>query len=378
MPYSIQGKLLALYSLLLLASAFINFHSFSNQYKSKSSIQYQNQLTMKKKNDSKNNDAYNELSTILEQHEHIMLILIGIPGSGKSTFARSLTSEVVVEQAKESFVPPKSSSTSSSTVAVAVSKSSVPVSSKKVAASIFKNQFQCLGSDDDSDSDIDSGERTEIDTKTSSNQITGNLKPDKDSNLKVSNSIPPVTSNTTNMSLSSMWRSVNQDAFKTRQKTFAAAEEIMINQLREQFTINQMIKSGGSNVRRNQYEYDDVSSVRYKLIHGKHIIIDRCNFDESQRLTWIKLAHKYQYACISIVLPNYDNVDVCVARAYTRGNDGIHSGSENWAGICARMANDMILPTYEEGFHWIHLSSSDSDLSELTQFITANSFPRSS
>jgi len=169
--------------------------------------------------------------------------------------------------------------------------------------------------------------------------------------------------------MSNLWKSVNQDVYKSRQKTMEAAEEIMVNQLREQFSMIQSRKNNSTLLAISGSGSNTISNSKTVQTFGKHIIIDRCNFDVTQRATWIQLARKYQYTCISIVLPNYDNMDVCIARAYSRGNDGIHSGTENWTEICSRMCTQMKLPTYEEGFRWIHVSPSEEDLEKLTQFI---------
>jgi predicted kinase len=111
------------------------------------------------------------------------------------------------------------------------------------------------------------------------------------------------------------WKSVNQDVYKSRQKTYEAAS--------------------------------------YILSQGSNVIIDRCNFDQSQRSTWIQLAHDYECSIVAIIFPDYDNVELCSMRATARGNDGLHNGDEDWVSICNRMKSSLVYPSYEEGFHLI-------------------------
>ena len=117
--------------------------------------------------------------------------------------------------------------------------------------------------------------------------------------------IPPISK--------SLWQSVNQDVYGSRQKTLVAAENYLSN---------------------------SVSSV----------IIDRCNFNPEQRSTWINLSRRYNCLCVGLVLPHYNDVAYCSARAIKRGTDALHDGSTDWSGVCARMRSQMSIPTTSEGF----------------------------
>ena len=98
------------------------------------------------------------------------------------------------------------------------------------------------------------------------------------------------------------------------------------------------------------------------------VIIDRCNFDEKQRKTWIDLGHHYHvHLILSVVLPDYDNVAVCSMRAFHRGNDGIHEDDVNWNMVCHMMKGNFRLPTLKEGMNCIYQCRNESDITSLIE-----------
>jgi len=107
------------------------------------------------------------------------------------------------------------------------------------------------------------------------------------------------------------WHSVNQDVYKSRHKTYQAAEDIL----------------SSSNC---------------------NLIVDRCNFNDSQRRTWTQLARKHNMKIISIALPHYDDITFCAERAIMRGVDDLHDQGINWLDVCGKMRSEMTLPTAEE------------------------------
>jgi ABC-type polar amino acid transport system ATPase subunit len=103
----------------------------------KSNFSHNRNNSQKKKVFNKD-ELFHELSTIL-QHEHVMLVLIGIPGSGKSTFARALTSAVT----QDSLLLTTSKTISSTTAATSTSSDmKAGVDSKKNNKShLFKSTY---------------------------------------------------------------------------------------------------------------------------------------------------------------------------------------------------------------------------------------------
>ena len=84
------------------------------------------------------------------------------------------------------------------------------------------------------------------------------------------------------------------------------------------------------------------------------LIVDRCNFNAAQRKHWIDLARERGAVPLCVVLPDADNVRVCTARAVQRGDDGVHTGEEDWKSIVARMGKQFDVPRLEEGFAGIY------------------------
>ena len=113
---------------------------------------------------------------------------------------------------------------------------------------------------------------------------------------------------------------------------------------------------------RKNVEISTIESLRSK----RCVIIDRCNFDEKQRITWIDLGHQYNVnMMISVVLPDYDNVQVCSLRAFNRGNDGIHENDVDWNMVCNIMKTDFKLPTLKEGVHGVYQCNNEDDVNSL-------------
>jgi adenylate kinase family enzyme len=99
----------------------------------------------------------------------------------------------------------------------------------------------------------------------------------------------------------------------------------------------------------------------------KNIIIDRCNFDVTQRLHWIELARQCPtYFVLCVLLPNFDDVGTCSERAFIRGNsDGVHEEDTDWLMVCNRMKHDFVFPTFEEGIDGIYPCETTADSEKL-------------
>eukprot|EP01041_Mallomonas_annulata_P000348 gene348-620_t len=124
----------------------------------------------------------------------------------------------------------------------------------------------------------------------------------------------------------------------------------------------------------------DVLGKRHNVYNGARahletrssVIIDRCNFDVTQRSHWIKLAREYKATPICIILPHCTNVALCIERAYSRGNDGIHGIDVDWEKVCNIMKNSYVQPSLDEGFQKI-LELSPDNSNEMNLNIILNS-----
>lgn len=115
---------------------------------------------------------------------------------------------------------------------------------------------------------------------------------------------------------------------------------------------------------RKKVEESTIVSLRSR----RCVIIDRCNFDNKQRKTWIDMGYHYHvHLIISVVLPDYDNVTVCSQRAFNRGNDGIHEEDVNWNMVCRMMKGNFRLPTLREGMNCIYQCRNESDMISLIE-----------
>jgi len=145
------------------------------------------------------------------------------------------------------------------------------------------------------------------------------------------------------------WLSVCQDVLKSRQAVLAAADE--------------------------------------HLHRGGCIIIDRCNFDKVQRKHWLDLAAKHSSRAdkavrtLCVVMPRAADKEFCAARAYKRGNDGVHTGEEDWDKVCGIMNSNFRAPRLEEEpFEGIWYGSEgdgddeaiNTELESIVQFLFAN------
>ena len=80
-------------------------------------------------------------------------------------------------------------------------------------------------------------------------------------------------------------------------------------------------------------------------LESRAVIIDRCNFDTSQRATWLQLAAEVasltgqRVSTVCVVLPHATDVNYCVRRAVKRGTDDLHSvAAADWRRIINGMA----------------------------------------
>ncbi len=155
------------------------------------------------------------------------------------------------------------------------------------------------------------------------------------------------------------WAVCNQDILGDRGSVYIAAKRHL-----------KLIDSYGASI-----EY-----IPESMPPWKGVVIDRCNFNKSQRQHWQQLADESYVTLrpvlsLCVVMPRAGDASYCTQRAITRGADGVHSGHENWNAIIRRMASEYHLPDSDEGFSAIYsLNSSNSgsgSIQELIELISA-------
>ena len=72
-----------------------------------------------------------------------------------------------------------------------------------------------------------------------------------------------------------------------------------------------------------------------------------------------------QVITLCVVLPRFDDVEFCTSRAISRGNDGIHNPSTNWTKVCRMVKHDLTTPSVREGIDAVVFCKSDNDVEVL-------------
>mmetsp|Transcript_5977 Transcript_5977/g.6576 ORF Transcript_5977/g.6576 Transcript_5977/m.6576 type:complete len:476 (+) Transcript_5977:185-1612(+) len=69
---------------------------------------------------------------------------------------------------------------------------------------------------------------------------------------------------------------------------------------------------------------------------------------------------------LCIMVPNFDNYDVCVQRATKRGDsDGLHDADTDWRKVCASMVQNLQYPSTDEAIDGIYHCNDEKELDEL-------------
>ncbi|CAM9351427.1 unnamed protein product, partial [Hapterophycus canaliculatus] len=107
------------------------------------------------------------------------------------------------------------------------------------------------------------------------------------------------------------------------------------------------------------------------LRKGGRVVVDRCNFNQSQRVTWIDLAVSlslHQDACIAVWLDI--PVDICRDRVQRRVGHPTLGAGRMAEGIVKKIAGDLRPPNRKEGFHTVLRCKSEQDLSEAVDVLS--------
>jgi len=133
---------------------------------------------------------------------------------------------------------------------------------------------------------------------------------------------------------------------------------------------HQFVKKNSNWVRVNQ---DDLKSrkaceifTRDSLKKGKSIIIDRCNFDISQRNVWVKIASEFNVTdirCIQFKIP----LEVCKQRIIVREDHPTIPKGDSGISIIDNFHQILVNPSPWEGFTEIHSVANDEEIATITE-----------
>ena len=105
-----------------------------------------------------------------------------------------------------------------------------------------------------------------------------------------------------------------------------------------------------------------VAAAQQALGAGDHLLIDRCNFDASQRAHWLRLrgaSNTHRIAVFHDVTQSIALHRVLSRRLPEGGVDAENMTKSKIRGIVARMSNDLRPPLLTEGFHEVHICRGD-------------------
>jgi len=115
---------------------------------------------------------------------------------------------------------------------------------------------------------------------------------------------------------------------------------------------NELVTLGWERVNQDEMGTRKVCEQRMEqaLQKGKSVVVDRCNFDISQRRTWIKIAAKFGVTNINALILGI-SPEICKQRISVRkDHPTIAEGSSEGPIIIDRFKKMMKLPNYFEGF----------------------------
>ena len=105
-------------------------------------------------------------------------------------------------------------------------------------------------------------------------------------------------------------------------------------------------------------------TARSALSCDKSVLVDRCNFDPSQRKPWFQEAKRFKADSIEAVYFDVP-VEVCVERVMKRKSHETLPPTENAPNVVRRFADLMVPPTEQEPFDAVHIIRSEEDIDQL-------------
>ncbi|GAX73172.1 hypothetical protein CEUSTIGMA_g625.t1 [Chlamydomonas eustigma] len=115
----------------------------------------------------------------------------------------------------------------------------------------------------------------------------------------------------------------------------------------------------------NRYACEE--AARVALSQGHNVIIDRCNFDESQRSVWVRLAqetcqNRVQIIAVQLLMP----LEVCIARVQRRRSHPTLRPADGTR-VCGRMSNLLSIAYLGEGFNAVLTARRPEEVQRLYQ-----------
>jgi len=130
---------------------------------------------------------------------------------------------------------------------------------------------------------------------------------------------------------------------------------------------NELVKLGWERVNQDEMGTRKVCEQRMEqsLRRGKSVVVDRCNFDVSQRKTWFKIASKFGVTNINALIFDI-SPDICKSRISVRKNHPtIAEGSAEGPAIIDRFKKIFFAPNICEGFRNIYVIKDSNETTEM-------------
>jgi len=103
------------------------------------------------------------------------------------------------------------------------------------------------------------------------------------------------------------------------------------------------------------------------LLVGKSVVIDRCNFTESQRLPWIEIGYSRGARIGAVILATPPQV--CVQRAQNRWNHPTLRPGRHVPGIIDDYWEKREMPRLDEGIDWLRFVHNEMDIRQTINWI---------
>lgn len=109
-------------------------------------------------------------------------------------------------------------------------------------------------------------------------------------------------------------------------------------------------------------------ACRRALRGGRSVVIDRCNFDRSQRSTWLRIASDHGCSADALFLDT--PLEECIRRVNSRQSHPTLPPGSNSENIIRCFARDFMPPNLSEGFRFIFRADTPEALLAVLQLPT--------
>lgn len=114
-----------------------------------------------------------------------------------------------------------------------------------------------------------------------------------------------------------------------------------------------------------------VQHARQSLISGRDVVIDRCNFDRSQRRHWVDIVYEQGIfvGCVLFATP----FAICLQRVNAREDHETLNASDPMRneGVLKDMANNVQLPKADEGIDFCRVIRNERDFERVLKEIAS-------